>query len=118
MQAVERARHDLGPDRRNRAELNEFSIRPGDVDVFELVRIQAVDPLDLRDHFVGAAGDVEAVDEISAEHGGDVRADLREIQAERRGLVVIDHDLGLRLVDFRIDDRREEKLAAFHRGGP
>ena len=78
--------------------------------------IEPIDPLDLRDDLVGAAGDVEAVDEIAAHHRGKVCADLLEVETERRGLVVIDHDLSLRLIDFCIDDWRESKLATLHRG--
>ena len=50
--------------------------------------------LDLRDDLVAAAVDVEAVDEVAAEHRRQIGADLLHGQAHRRDLVAIDDDLG------------------------
>ena len=40
---------------------------------------------------------------IAADAGRDIGAHLLHVETERRDLVVIEHDLGLRLVDLRID---------------
>ena len=87
---------------------------PGDIDIEELFRIQAVRPADLGDDLVAAAGDVETVDEIASEHGRQVRAYLLEVEAEIRDLVAVDDDLGPGLVDFDVDDGREGEHAAIH----
>ncbi len=91
------------------AERHQLSARAGNVYVFELVRIEPVHALDLRDDLVGAAGDVEAVHEIAAHHGRHVGADLLQVKPEFGRLVAVDDDFRLRLVDFDIDDRRESE---------
>ena len=69
----------------------------------------------MRDDLVAAAVDIEAVHEISAEHGGEILADLAQVEPERGDLITVQNDLGLGLVDFGIDDRREGEHAAFGR---
>ena len=54
------------------------------------------------------------VHEIAADAGGQIGADLLHIEAHRRDLVVIEHDLGLRLVDLGVDVA-ELKHCACHR---
>ena len=115
LEAVERARHDGVAQCGDRARGAPAAVRAGDVDVLELVGIEPVDALDLRDHLVAAAGDVEAVDEIAAEHRTDVGADLLQVETEVGDLVAVDDELGLRLVDLDVDDRREGEHAALHR---
>ena len=82
---------------------------------FELVGREPPRALDLRDHLVAAPVDVEAVDEVAAQHRRQIGADLLHAQAHRRHLVAIDDDLGLRLVDAHVGDGREGELAALHR---
>ena len=77
---------------------------------FQLLGIQPIDALDLRNHFVTASVDVEAVDKISADTGREIGADLLHVEAERRDFVVIENDLGLRLVDLRIDVAELENM--------
>ena len=69
----------------------------------------------MRDDLVAAAVDVEAVHEISAEHGGEILADLAQVEPERGDLVAVQNDLGLGLVDLGVDDRREGEHAALGR---
>ena len=83
---------------------------------FSWFGIEAVDALDLRDDLVAAPGDIEAVDEVAADHA-EMSAPILHVKTERRDFVAIDHDLGLRLVDLGVDDRRESEHAALHRGG-
>ena len=71
--------------------------------------------MDLRNNFVAAAADVEAIDVIAADHGRDVLADLTEIQSERGHLVAVDEEFGFRLVDLGVDDRRESEHATLGR---
>ena len=114
LKAVQRTRHGGVADGGDGAERHQLVVGTGDVDVLELVRVQPVDPLDLRDHLVTAAGDVEAVDEITAHHRSDVGTDLLQIEAQVGHLVAVDNDLGLRLIDLDVDDRRKGKHAALH----
>ncbi len=69
----------------------------------------------MRDDLVAATSDVEAVDEVAADHRAEIFADLLHVQTERGDLVAIEHDLGLRLVNLGVDERRESKHPALHR---
>ena len=66
----------------------------------------------LRDDLVAAAGHREAVDEVAAHRGGQVLPHLLQVQPQGRHLVAIELDLGLRLVDLDVDERREGEEAA------
>ncbi len=74
--------------------------------------LRRLDPLDLRDDLVAAAGDVEAVDVVAADHGAQIGADLSEVEAQGGHLVAVDDELGLGLVDLDVDQRREGEHAA------
>src|SRR5439155_14027423 len=71
LEAIERARLDPFAYGRDRAERDELAARSRDVDVGELVGRQTRDALDLRDHLVRAAVEVEAVDVVAAEDRGE-----------------------------------------------
>ena len=74
LKAVERARHDRVLEGGDGAQRDQLAVRAGDVDVAELVGVEPVDPLNLRNDLVAAAGDIEAVDEVAADHGRQIRA--------------------------------------------
>ena len=74
------------------AQRHQLVVRSGDVDIFQLLGIQALDALDLRNHLVAAPVDVEAVDEIAADAAREIGADLLHVEAERGDLVAVDHD--------------------------
>ena len=100
---------------RHRAERHELALGPVDIHVLQLIGIQAVRALYLRDDLVAAARYVEAVYIIAADHRRHVSADLPEIEPQVGNLVAVDHELGLGLVDLDINDRREGEHAALHR---
>src|SRR5690606_36924934 len=85
----------------------------GDVNFLQLVGIEPLGALDLRDDLVAAALDAEAVDEIAADGRGQIRADLLQVEAHAGDLVAVEHDLRLRLVDLGVDIEKHE-LAAGH----
>ena len=101
---------------RDRVERNEFLVRTRDVDTLELFGIKAIDPLDLRNDLVAAAGDVEPVNVIAADRCGQISTDLRHVEPHRRDLVMIENNLRLRLIDLRVDVRKAEHagLHGFH----
>ncbi len=81
LESVQRTRYGGVSDRGDRAERDELVARSGDVNIFELPRIETVDAFDLRYNFVTTAGDVEAVDEIAADHRSDVGTDPLKVEA-------------------------------------
>ena len=102
------------PNRGHRTQRHELIVGPRDIDVFQLLRVQAINALDLRDDLVTPAGDVEAIDVIATDARGHVGADLLHVEPKRRHFLVIENDLGLRLVDFRVDVRKSEN-SGLHR---
>ena len=86
-------------DRRGR---HHAAVRGADVVVVELVRIQAVRLLHLRNHLVRAAGDAEVVHVTAAEHGAERGADVLHREPERGDLVAVDLHGDLRLVELQI----------------
>ena len=115
LETVERTRLGRLLDRGHRTERHESSVGAGHVNALKLVGIEPSRALDLRNNFVAPAADVEAVDIIAADHGGDVLADLTEIQPEGGHLVAVDEEFGFGLVDLGVDDRREGEHAAGRR---
>src|SRR6185437_10562513 len=115
LEAVERARHGGVAQGGEGADRDHLPARAGDIDVAQLVGVQPVDPLDLGDDLVAAAADVEEVDVVAAHGGGEIGADLGQVQAQGRDLVAVDHDLGLGLVDLDVDLGREEEHARLGR---
>src|SRR3954465_5465584 len=79
--------------------------------MFELVRTQALGPLDLRNDFVTLSLNAEAVHVIPTEHGGKVRAHFAHVHALRTELVAIENYFGLRLVKFHIGIGENEHTA-------
>ena len=110
LQPVQRARHGRVLDRGDRAEWDQLVVRSGDINVFELARIEPLGALDLRNDFVAAPCDVEAIDEVAADHRAEIRADLLHVEPELGHLVTIEHDLGLRLIDLGVDQRRKANM--------
>ena len=115
LEAVERTRLGRLLHRGYRTERHKSSVGTGNVNALELVGIESSRALDLRNDLVAAAADVETVDIITADHGGNVLADLTEIQPEGGHLVAVDEEFDLRLVDLGVDDRREGEHAAGRR---
>ena len=103
LHAVERTRDGLVLDRGDRAQRNQLIVRPGHVNVLQLFGIEPIHSFDLRDHFVAQAVHVEPVDVIAADAGGEIGADLLHVEPHGRNLVMIENDLGLRLVDLGVD---------------
>ena len=115
LEARQRARLDAFAQRRDRAERHERPVRTGDVNVVQLLGGEPTGPLYLRDDLVASTRDAEAVDEVAADHRREIGAHLLEAQAHRRDLVLVDHDLGLRLIDANVGDGRKGELATLHR---
>ncbi len=69
----------------------------------------------LRDHFIAAAIQVEAVDVIAAQERCQRRANILHIDAKLIGLVRIDFELDLRRVELQIAVGKDEE-PAFARG--
>ena len=111
LEAVQRARLGGLLHVGERGELHEFSTGAAHVKILELRGIQPLGAADLRDNFVAAALDAEAVHKIAAEHGAEIRADLLKVHAERRDLVAIEHHLGPRHVVFQIRIGKHEHAA-------
>ena len=85
---------------------------PGHVDVLELIRREPRAALYLRDDLVASSGDVETVDEVTAQHGRQIATDLFQGQPHRGDLVPVEDDLARRLVDPYVGYRRKGKLSA------
>ena len=97
--------------RRERRERHELAVRPGDVDLRELIRRQPLGALDLRDHLVAAPLDAEPVDVVAAEQRREIAAGLAQVDALRAQLVAIEDDLGLRLVELQVGVGEHEQAA-------
>ena len=82
-----------------------------DVVVEQLIGVEPVALLHLRDHLVGAAVEAEVIDVAAAQHPGQRAADVAHLQAELRGLVAVDLDGRLRLVDLQIGVEEDEHAA-------
>ena len=91
-----------------------WPLGPGYVNILQLVRVEAVNALDLRDDLVAAAGNIKTVDIVAAEHRGQVSADLLEIEPQVGDLVAVNDKLGLRLIHLEIDKRRKGEHAALN----
>ena len=89
-----------------------MSVRPAHVHLDQLLRREPPDALHLRDDLVAAPVDVEAVDEIAAQHRRQIVAYLLHAEPHRGRLVAIDDELALLLVDLDVGDRRKSELAA------
>ena len=100
---------------RHRAERHQAPLGAGDINFTKLFGVEPVRALDLRDDLVAPAADVEAVDKIPAEHRGEILADLPHIEPHRGDFVAVQHELGARLVDLGVDDRREGEHPALDR---
>src|SRR5262249_2406741 len=68
LEAVQRARLDALAQRGDRAERHQLAVRPGDVDLVQLLGGEPPRALDLRDDLVAPAVDGEAIDEVAAQH--------------------------------------------------
>ena len=111
LKAVERARRGFLLQRREGAHRHQLPVRPLHIIVLQLAGIQALDAFELRNDLVAAAGKVEAVDVIAADQRRQVRAHRRHVQPQRGHLVAVQHQLHLRLVNLRVNHRRERKHA-------
>ena len=76
--------------------------RSGDVDLRQLIRRQALGALDLRNDFVAAPLDAEAVDVVSAQQRREILSGLAQVDALGAQLVAVEDDLGLRLIELQI----------------
>src|SRR5258708_2824295 len=85
------------------------------MNVLQLLGGQALRAFRLRNDLVGAAVQIEAIDEVAAKHRRQVRADLLHVDPHRRDLIAVEDDLRLRLIDPHIADGRERELPALDR---
>src|SRR6266550_4715588 len=72
--SIERPRDGFVVDGSDRAQRDELVVRSAHVNIFQLLRIQAIDALYLRNHLVTAPFDVEPVDIIAADTRRDIGA--------------------------------------------
>ncbi len=89
-----------------------MAVRAFYISDLELAGIEALDAFDLRDDFVAAAVQAEAVYEIAADQRPEVRADGGHVEAQRGHLVAVHDHLDFGLVDLGVNDRREGEYAA------
>ena len=75
---------------------------PRHVDVFQLIRGEALAALHLGDHLVASPLDAEAVDVIPAQEGGQVAPGLAHLDSLGAHLVAVEDHLGLRLVELHV----------------
>ncbi len=115
LEPVQRAGLDPLAHGRNGAERHELPIRPGHVDVLQLVDGEPPGALDLRNDLVASAVDVESVDEVAAEHRRQIGAYLLHAEPHRGDLVAIDDDLRFRLIDANVGERWKRELSALDR---
>src|SRR5262249_42301989 len=114
LHAIKRSRDGFMLDMRDRVQRDQLVVRPGDVDLLQLFRVQPVHALNLWDDLVAEAFHVEPVNVISADAGRKIGADLLHIESHGRDLVMVENDPRLRLVDFRVDVT-ELKYVRLHR---
>ena len=114
LEAIERAGHDRGSQRGHAFQRNQLAVGARDVNVGQLLGIQTVQSRHLGNHAITATGDIEPIDVVAPNHGLQVPAHLLEVHSQVRDLVAVQHDLGLRLIEFHIDQRWEREDA---RGG-
>src|SRR5207244_9891464 len=100
---IERTRDGFVFNRSDGAQRDELIVRPANVNIFQLLRVQPIDALDLRNHLVTAPFDVESIDVIPSDASREVGAYLLHVEAERCDFVMIENDRRLRLVDLRVD---------------
>ena len=100
-----------GRDRGDRRQRDRRAVGGLDVIVQQLVGVEARALLDLRDHLVRPAVEAEIVDVAAAQHRRQRRADIAHLEAELRGLVAVDHDRRLRLVDLEVGVHEDEHAA-------
>ncbi len=84
LEAVQRAGHGGSVQGGHGAERHQLTGRAGDIDILQLIRVEPVNPLDLGDNLVAAAGNVEAVDVIAAQHGTEIAPDLLQVEVRDR----------------------------------
>src|SRR5439155_7049392 len=98
----------------HRAQRHKLIVRTGNVNVFELFRIQTIDTFNLRNDLVTTAGNIEAINKNAADRGRHVSTNLLHIETKGSNFVVIENNLGLRLIDFSVDICKP-KNASLHR---
>src|SRR5439155_6473549 len=73
-----------------------------------LIGGEALRARDLRNDFVAAALNAEAIDIIAPQHCTEIEADLLQIQTKRRDFVAVKDDFRLRLVKLQIGISKHE----------
>ena len=92
-------------------ELEELIVGAAHINGTELIGVETVLPLELRDHLVAASLDAEAVHIVAAEQRAEIGPHLLKIKAESRYLVAVEGDLHLGHVIFEIAVGKDENAA-------
>ncbi len=111
LKMIERFRHRRGRDASDRRQRDRRTVAGADVVVEQLLRVQPVALLHLRDDLVGAPAHAEIVDVAAAQHGGKRAADVAHLEPELRGLVAVDGHVDLRIVELEIAVEKDEHAA-------
>src|SRR5690606_25564976 len=92
----------------HRADGHQFAAGGAGVVVVELIGGQAIDPLDLRNHLVGAVVDGKAVDLAAGEQARQVGGQLGHVDADLRGFLPVDENVGDGFVDLHVGVHKDE----------
>jgi len=96
---------------RDRGQRDRRAVGGLDVVVEQLLGIEAIALLHLRDHLVGTAVQAEIVDVAAPQQRGEGAADIAHLQAELRRLAALDLDGRLRQVDLEVAVQEDEHAA-------
>src|SRR5690606_14134508 len=102
LETVERPWFDRLVQRGDGGQRNELPLRSAHVVVEQLLGIEPLAALDLRDDAITAAIVDEAVHITAAEHRAEVAGYVGEAEPHGRDLVLVDIDRNLRQIEFQI----------------
>src|SRR4029077_17878524 len=108
LEFVQLSRLGGGLQGREGRQRDQLVVRSGDIDLRQLISIQALRALDLRNYFVAPALNAKAVDIVAAEHGGKVLSCLCQVHSLRADFVTVEHDFSLRLIKLQIGVGEDE----------
>src|SRR5262249_53394760 len=111
LEVIERFRNRFGGNGGDRRQRHHGAARGADVVVEQLLGIETISLLDLRDHLVGAPRQAEIVDVAAPQHGGQATANIAHLEAQLRGLVAIDGDHRLGQVKLEVGIEENEHAA-------
>jgi len=90
---------------------DQLVVRAGDVDLLQLISVQALRAFDLRNDFIAPALDAETVDIVTAEHSGKILSRLCQVHPLGADFVAVKHDFSLRLIKLQVGVGEDEKAA-------